>query len=281
MKPLLILSAVNTGTHFVRMMLESHPLADWCIYEDFQLLNGELLRGRLLGFLRGQIGVVDFLSDFYEVRARNEQRLAYVRSTQHEQFNLVTQTRRTARLPLLHAHAGHDWLSMDIEHLPLAMAIPVRHPLLMVCSIFRRNRYADDIADEAIAAARWLWDGTGWRDGASPRSFVVVNPWQVDRHGIGNLLGRYSLPRTGNTDRFMNDPPRVNETLERHKSKPDAARYEQPTEQAEQFRRAKARLLDDGSIDDCLVSWNQKIRESGLWDVYCQRCIEHQVEREP
>ena len=284
----------HTGTHFVRMLLETHPAIGFCVNEsrriDSAMREAHCLAGTgagasgppherrlddiIVDHFHGRLSEADFSHRYDYCLRQSIERFPgrtvadVIRATSGAQFRELglVPAEKTPRFRLFHGHCGPKYREASLEPSSLRFVVTLRHPLLSLISALRRTD-EPAVAEDLIEAFDIVL-------GLRGAFFFCTDLWQGRPEAMRGLFTTLGLNPSAETEAFLQLQPRVNETVVRGPERPsrlqepEAARAS-PARLAE-LQDARALLLAEGRIHPGLRPW---------WARICERGIDERMER--
>lgn len=288
-----LFTPIHTGTHFVRMLLESHPAIGIAIGEDYRVdrkfrpnyvltgngkgtVNGPLRQAEPMlleyfkSFLRGNGDGRRFRKAMENWKTISSERFwplsnydFHLEEVRREFLGLgITLPPKRERFLLFRGHCHQEYLAYDLSKLKerFHLVVTIRHPLLTILTILRRHlpsSWESDIEDY-VSALRCVF--------SIENAFVFCTDlWQETPDKMESLLMFLGLQNQSATKEFLSTRPYVNKTV----AKADTIRdkiycfeYEHPPELLTTLSDAK-RLLVENRLHPLLIPYWERIEHSG------------------
>jgi len=279
----------HTGTHFARMLLESHRHIDFCIFEDARIpvdlrrdyiCRGEGVepgsdpRERLLeyyvrDYYRGAITAAEFFRclDCYAAN-RIEAAPAFTRGQllarhRRQEFRQDLGIELEPKQPLyrlFHGHCGPDYAGYSFCGKEFRLVVTVRHPLLSILSILRRD---PKVLDDFLFALEFVFQLDAF--------FSRTDLWQNDEPRLLGVFSHLGLTPGAPTLQYVGQRPVINRTLSAGEPHPvHNFRYQRAMAPglARTLDDAKRLLTEENRVHDLLrPCWDELVRR-GLFEHY-------------
>ena len=228
-----LLTPQHTGTHFARMLLESHSRVSYCVNEScridheckpdyiltkngvgpFGTPNERMLEECVVNHFQGTMTELDFINRLRYCKSLHSEmsggRTVYEECglASERQFALtgIAPREKHPCYQLFHGHCGSRYRGASFNKTRFKIVVTIRHPLLSVISAMRRT---DDptVAQELLTAYELVL--------AIPSAFILcVDLWQDQPHQFLEVLPFLGLNIEEATSEFVRLRPRVNETI--------------------------------------------------------------------
>lgn len=305
MKDLIFLfTPQHTGTHFVRMILESHPLISTAIGEDFHVQTNMdskfLLKGKGFGavspegeaagtiklveiarsYLHGEMSKTKFVQYLiHRQKLVSEQRdpvdnYRWEMNKTIREFaaeGLVLDHKRRGETHLLyrgHCNDKHYNNTLQSAYDEIKVVTTIRHPLLSFITFMRRQ------SPEKISSltASYL-AGMNFLMSVNNKFVFCTDLWQNQPDKMLDVFGYIGIEPPSVAKAFVAKQPLINETTS-HLTKPHSKHNFCPENKAhtesflEELRKAKQMLIEEGKIHSILEPYWKQVRESGILNKY-------------
>lgn len=293
----------HTGTHFVRMLLESHPAISTAIGEDYrvhsELQLNYVLAGRGFGhedpnlhpdhdrssepmlldffhaFLRGEVDKSYFLEAVGYWQFASSQRTLPRNHREHHLANVMLEFRelgielapKKEQYLLYRGHCHQEHIRYDLARLTNEMPVvaTIRHPLRSILTILRREPQAshEAVIEDYIAACRCTL--------SLQKAFLFCTDlWQSAPSKMRSLFDFLGLSVADATEQFLSLRPKVNRTMskhDRHGQHNYCLEFEHSPEFLGEISVASA-LLDGNIVHPLLIPYMSRIESTGLIPSY-------------
>ncbi|MDZ4847680.1 MAG: hypothetical protein SGI77_00155 [Pirellulaceae bacterium] len=244
---IILFTPIHTGTHFVRMLLESHPAIAPAIEEDFRVDRrfrpDHVLKGNGKGAKKNDYNretepmVVEYFRGFLRGASNGEdfqKVLAYwhtisAQTTSHfnnHDFHLnrakklfkefrIPFVPKTEEFLLYRGHAHENYLNYDLLRLEnrFPLVVTIRHPLYTILTILRRHMTEtwESNINDYFAALKCVFSFS--------KAFVFCTDlWQATPEKMEGLLPFLGLTLHDSTRRYISLRPRINHTVTNQES---------------------------------------------------------------
>jgi hypothetical protein len=291
---IILFTPVHTGTHFVRMLLESHPAIGASIGEDYRIdrkfrpnhiLSGSgtgskddhkrqdepMLLEFFRNMLKGNGTEQAFLEalEYWQTISSEE-----IRPRKNYDYHLhevvcrfrrlgITLAAKREQFLLYRGHCHREYLAYDFSTLAKRsrLVTTIRNPLLSILTILRRqepSRWKGDV-DDYLAALQCIF--------SLENAFIFCTDlWQQMPEKMETLFLFLGLQIAPNTETYLAIRPVINKTREKSDRYGDmncCLKHENPTQFHAMLSEAKQQLADNKLHTFLVPYWNQ-IRSSGL-----------------
>ncbi|MBN8626905.1 MAG: hypothetical protein J0M17_15600, partial [Planctomycetes bacterium] len=282
-----LLTPQHTGTHFTRMLLETHPEISLGVAESRRIdcnmrpdycpsgnghgphgaANERMLDDFAVRCLRGELEPVEFVRRVaYCLRQRSHappprsfaEQLA---ATARHDFGLLglELPAKSPRYLLFHGHAGPKLRGVEFGACPFRFVVTLRHPLLAVVSALRRTN-DPQVAENLLQAFDLVLD-------IPTAAYVCVDHPQCLPEAVERLFAGLNLTPHEVTRRYLSAAPAVNRTISRERRPNSLEELESaavdPTALAA-LAEARAWLLEGQGIHPLLDRWAARAAELKL-----------------
>ncbi|MBN8624752.1 MAG: hypothetical protein J0M17_04600 [Planctomycetes bacterium] len=275
-----LLTPQHTGTHFARMLLETHSLISFGIPEsrriDCDLRPDYLLKGNGIGpdGPENERMLDDFAVEHFHGRMDCEaflQRIRYGLSLRTQITGNRTAYEELARIAvkdfrilglelsakspsylLFHGHCGPKYLAASFASAPYKFVVTLRHPLLAVISALRRTN-DPEVAHNILCGLDLVL--------RIPQAhFVCVDLLDRRRDAALDVFPFLGLEPEDVTRRFVELAPPINRTIDagqRPAAIEETERVGADLGALEQLRTARRMLIEEGRIAPILEPWRR------------------------
>lgn len=281
-----LLTPQHTGTHFARMLLESHSKVSFCVSEhwriDAERRPGYRLTGRVTGpgrarnevmlddeairHFHGQALESDFVDSVHyclsqllgapEARTVRDE----IERRSRDQFKIIGMqpAAKRPRYLLFQGHSGHKYHYARFDDSRFKFVVTLRHPLLSVISSLRRTNNPD--------VARDLLHGLAIALSIPNAFFMCVDLWEHEPSRYLDVFGFLALEQEEMPARYVELRPRINETISRDRrpsllQEPDNRQADDST--LAELQEARHMLLE-GRMHPMLREWEHLIHTLGI-----------------
>lgn len=276
-----LLTPQHTGTHFTRMLLETHPEIAFGVAESRRIDCGLRPDYRPSGNGNGPAGTEnERMLDEFAVRClRNElgaeefiRRVTYClgqwshaapRRSFYEQLAGVARhdfallglelSPKSPRYLLFHGHAGPKLAGVKIDACPFRFVVTLRHPLLAVISALRRTANPQ-VAEDLLCAFDLVLN-------ISNACFLCVDRPQSLPESVDELLCALGLTPHDATRRYLAAVPQINRTVP-NSVKPSSLEETESSVADPQalaaLRDAREQLIHEQRIHPVLKPWHER-----------------------
>ncbi|MBN8625805.1 MAG: hypothetical protein J0M17_09975 [Planctomycetes bacterium] len=282
-----LLTPQHTGTHFTRMLLETHPEISLGVAESRRIdgemrpdycpsgnghgphgtANERMLDEFAVRCMRGALEPAEFVRRVeYCLRQRSHappprsfaEQLAATARHDFGQLGLELPP-KTPRYLLFHGHAGPKLRGVDFSACPFQFVVTLRHPLLAVISALRRTN-DPQVAEDLLQAFDIVLD-------IRQAGFVCVDQTERLPADAERVFAMLNLTPHEATRRYLSAGPAVNRTISRARrptslEEQESAAAEPATLAA--LADARQRLLDGRGIHPVLDRWSALTAELKL-----------------
>ncbi len=281
----------HTGTHFLRMLLESHRNIDFCVFEDCRIpvdlrhdyvCRGEgvepssdprerLLQDYVGDYYRGAITADDFfrcLDCFGANRIEaspaftRRQLLARRRIQEFREDLGIELEPKDPLFRLFHGHCGPAYAGRPFSGTEFRLVVTVRHPLLSIISILRRD---PDILNDFLFALEFVFQLDAF--------FFCTDLWQNDEPRLLSVFPHLALTPGEPSIRYVRQRPVINRTLAPGEPHPaHNFRYQRTMDPglARALDDAKRLLLEENRVHDLLKPYWDELVRRGLTAHYAR-----------
>jgi hypothetical protein len=246
MRGIFLLTPQHTGTHYTRMLLESHPAIGWCIQED-RKVDGVRLDSLFFAGLAGEVDFDCVLARFEEANGR---RLEDARRREFGEWGVPVPAKGGCRR-LFHAHLKQTFRGQDLAGLQIVVS--VRHPLLAVITALRRGSNLDDL----FFALEY---------GFRIKAVRVAVDLPADRLAIFNAL---QLEPAETTRAFLARAPIINRTLCQGEPHP-THNYSVAEQDNPELLSARRMLVEERRIHPLLRPYWARLQREQMLDPFSQ-----------
>lgn len=282
-----LLTPQHTGTHFARLLLETHPQISFGIAEsrridrqlrvDYRLFgngvgrqgpdNEVMLDDLAVECLEGGMTPEDFVRRVTYCRTQYSQ-TAGTRTMEAEFARMslrmfheldLNPAEKTPRYLLFHGHCGPKHAQARFQQMPFQYVVTLRHPLLSVISSLRRTN------DEHAARNILVAFDTVLR--IEKARFLCIDLPDRQASDCRRIFASLELSWEPLTERYLQLAPRINRTIETERQASPLEERETlrcSLEMLESLREARRMLVDDGRIHPVLTPWVKLARELNL-----------------
>jgi hypothetical protein len=204
-----LFSAMSTGMHFTRLVLESDPKIDFVLDDTGpgQIIDLNLEFVKRMLWCAGKDG---FYKTFLEERKRRSIALYKARKLFHKNaYPDIEMENKNEDFLIYRVFFIHVNLATFIETFQMpfhSYIIPVRHPILSAISILRKSESIRDAYIRIFEYNRVMLHVFSQKH----PMFVFVNPWGI--HGFYKMFERLGLEIGSYTKRILENPPVINPT---------------------------------------------------------------------
>lgn len=270
-------SAICTGTHLVKLILEESEFFNYSINEQKKDDDGRTLQDYLFMMLTRCISKVDF---YERAIGQLTNDLEDLRIEQHSEYSEGIQKKDKNKIKyfLFHCHANYMTRAEIFLYPFHSFVIPVRHPILSIISMLRRHRRdlgvigIERVIFEWMYCAKFIWS----RDFPV---YVFINPWEIV--GFGRLFKRLKITMNQKLREIIEKPPIVNETLREENIGDKKHFIAIDHTQDGKLKDAKEDFLATGAISPPLKRYYAMAERSGLMKVYYQVCENNKAKASP
>jgi len=282
-----LLTPQHTGTHFTRMLLETHPeislgvaesrrvdcemRPDYCPFGNGQgphgAANERMLDDFAVRCLCGELEQAEFIRRVaYCLRQRSHalsprtfaEQLA---ATARHDFGLLDLElpAKSPRYLLFHGHAGPKLRGVDFRQVSFRFVVTIRHPLLAVVSALRRTN-DPQVAENLLQAFDLVLD-------IPEAAYICVDQRRRLPAAVEQLFAGLDLTPHEVTRRYLSAAPSVNRTISRERRPTSLEELESAAADATTLAAladARDRLLDGRGIHPLLERWATRAAELKL-----------------
>lgn len=289
-----LLTPFHTGTHFVRMLLESNRKINYGISESrrvpISLNSAATVSGNGLGAGKAanERLLSEYMVDYYAKaikqdilmqavecsnklvpedlvhrRLTNQAKLAGHRQAEFwDDFGLALGVKDEIEYELLYGHATTRYRGFDANAAKFPVIVTVRHPILSIISSLRRK-------NDALALYDYLY-AVEFTFHIKNAIFICTDLWQGQPNKFLNVFKLLGLGVDPVTEKYLALSPVVNQTIAREGVHPkhNYCIEKADADLCDELVVAKTAFLDDRTIKPILRPWWNAIHNRGLWKYY-------------